>query len=97
MQEVPQQVKEGNDEKAIDSSSSCAGVNTPAGHAIAMAVATAPAAEAAVATAQAAVEAARLSRPHYNAREHYAAIIIQTAFRGYLVCNLVFDVFISYD
>lgn len=54
-------------------------------HAIAMAVATAAAAEAAVATAQAAVEVARLTRPsnHY-AKENYAAIVIQTAFRGYL-------------
>lgn len=53
-------------------------------HAIAVAVATAAAAEAAVATAQAAAEVARLTRPAYNAREHYAAIVIQTAFRGYL-------------
>ncbi|KAJ8900597.1 hypothetical protein K2173_025374 [Erythroxylum novogranatense] len=51
-------------------------------HAIAVAVATAAAAEAAVATAQA--EVARLTRPSYHAREHYAAIVIQTAFRGYL-------------
>ncbi|XP_030490968.2 protein IQ-DOMAIN 17 [Cannabis sativa] len=50
-------------------------------HALAMAVATA---EAAMATAQAAVEVARLSRPTYQAREHYAATVIQTAFRGYL-------------
>ncbi|MBA0593532.1 protein IQ-DOMAIN 18 [Gossypium raimondii] len=53
-------------------------------HAIAVA-----AAEAAVATAQAAVEIVRLSsRPsnYANVREHYhyAAIVIQTAFRGYL-------------
>ncbi|KAJ6675160.1 IQ-DOMAIN 5-RELATED [Salix viminalis] len=53
-------------------------------HAIAVAVATAAAAEAAVATAQAAVEVARLTRPSYHPREHYAAIVIQTAFRGYL-------------
>ncbi|CAI0556353.1 unnamed protein product [Linum tenue] len=53
-------------------------------HAIAVAVATAAAAEAAVATAQAAVEVARLARPNYHAREHYAAIVIQTSFRGYL-------------
>ncbi|XP_048236088.1 protein IQ-DOMAIN 17 [Ricinus communis] len=33
---------------------------------------------------QAAAEAARLTRPTYHAREHYAAIVIQTAFRGYL-------------
>ncbi|KAL4348788.1 hypothetical protein GQ457_17G022770 [Hibiscus cannabinus] len=51
-------------------------------HAIAVA-----AAEAAVATAQAAVEIVRLSsRPstYANVREHYAAVVIQTAFRGYL-------------
>ncbi|KAA8516221.1 hypothetical protein F0562_019400 [Nyssa sinensis] len=54
-------------------------------HAIAVAVATAAAAEAAVATAQAAVEVVRLTRPPSNcAREHYAALVIQTAFRGYL-------------
>jgi hypothetical protein len=50
-------------------------------HAIAVAVA----AEAAVATAQAAVEVARLTRPSYHPRERSAAIVIQTAFRGYLV------------
>ncbi|XP_011025382.1 PREDICTED: protein IQ-DOMAIN 1 [Populus euphratica] len=48
-------------------------------HAIPVAVAT----EAAVATAQAA-EVAWLTRPSYHPREHYAAIVIQTAFRGYL-------------
>ncbi|OMO79879.1 IQ motif, EF-hand binding site [Corchorus capsularis] len=56
-------------------------------HAIAVAAATAAAAEAAVATAQAAVEIVRLSsRPsnYANVREHYAAIVIQTGFRGYL-------------
>ncbi|XWS48730.1 hypothetical protein CRYUN_Cryun13aG0101300 [Craigia yunnanensis] len=56
-------------------------------HAIAVAAATAAAAEAAVATAQASVEIVRLSsRPsnYANVREHYAAIVIQTAFRGYL-------------
>lgn len=54
-------------------------------HAIAVAVATAAAAEAAVATAQAAVEVVRLTRPSNFVKEHYAAIVIQTAFRGYLV------------
>ncbi|OMP08688.1 IQ motif, EF-hand binding site [Corchorus olitorius] len=50
-----------------------------------MAVAKAAAAEAAVATAQAAVQVARLSRPpNYSREQHRAAIIIQTAFRGYL-------------
>ncbi|GAV72714.1 hypothetical protein CFOL_v3_16202, partial [Cephalotus follicularis] len=60
-------------------------------HAIAMDVARASAAEAAVATAQAAVELCRLNRAHNacananaNARENYAAVVIQTAFRGYL-------------
>ncbi|KAL1833078.1 hypothetical protein ACET3Z_002729 [Daucus carota] len=57
-------------------------------HAIAVAVATAAAAEAAVASAHAAMEVARLARPstvprHYNNYD-YAAILIQTAFRGYL-------------
>ena len=54
--------------------------------ALAAAVATA---EAAMVTAQAAVQVARLTtstRPSNNARDHYAAILIQTAFRGYLVC-----------
>ncbi|GKV04033.1 hypothetical protein SLEP1_g16250 [Rubroshorea leprosula] len=56
-------------------------------HAMAVAVATAAAAEAAVATAQAAVEFVRLSTQplnYVNVREHYAATLIQTAFRGYL-------------
>lgn len=52
------------------------------------AIAVAAAAEAAVATAQAAVEIVRLSsKPsnYTNVTEHYAAIVIQTAFRRYLV------------
>ncbi|WCJ22501.1 IQ-domain 17 [Euphorbia peplus] len=55
-------------------------------HAIALAMATAAAAEAAAATAHAAAEVARLTRPTptYHARDHYAVIVIQTAFRGYL-------------
>ncbi|KAL0913860.1 hypothetical protein M5K25_017352 [Dendrobium thyrsiflorum] len=54
-------------------------------HAMALAVATAATAEAAVATAQAAAEVVRLTRPTACfAREHYSAIVIQTAFRGYL-------------
>ncbi|KAJ0103112.1 hypothetical protein Patl1_05274 [Pistacia atlantica] len=48
-------------------------------HAIAVAMA-----EAAVATAQAAVEAVRLSRPSVLLKRHLAAMVIQTAFRGYL-------------
>jgi hypothetical protein len=51
-------------------------------HALAVAMATA---EAARATAQAAVEVARLTKPSNHAREHYAAVVIQTSFRGYLV------------
>ncbi|KAK4267076.1 hypothetical protein QN277_023912 [Acacia crassicarpa] len=39
---------------------------------------------AAMVTAQAAVETARLKRPSNQARENYAATVIQTAFRGYL-------------
>ncbi|KAK4843972.1 hypothetical protein QYF36_014915 [Acer negundo] len=54
-------------------------------HAMAVAAATTAAAEAAVATAQAAVEIVRLTRPASSyVREHYAAIVIQTSFRGYL-------------
>ncbi|RWW39217.1 hypothetical protein BHE74_00055478 [Ensete ventricosum] len=54
-------------------------------HAIALAVASAATAEAAVATAQAAAEVVRLTRPSASfVKEHYAAIVIQTAFRGYL-------------
>lgn len=60
-------------------------------HAIAVAAATAAAAEAAVATAQAAVEIIRLTRssnPNPSSfRQNYASIIIQKAFRGYLVSN----------
>lgn len=64
-------------------------VKTDQNHAIAVAKATAAAAEAAAATAQAAAEVARLTRPTYHAREHYAAIAIQTSFRGYLVIKLI--------
>lgn len=54
-------------------------------HAIALAVATAATAEAAVATAQAAAEVVRLTRPNPGfVKEHRAAIVIQTYFRGYL-------------
>ncbi|KAK3120874.1 hypothetical protein QOZ80_8BG0642960 [Eleusine coracana subsp. coracana] len=56
-------------------------------HAIALAVATAATAEAAVATAQAAAEVVRLTTTSSNGlvvREHYAAVVVQTAFRGYL-------------
>ncbi|XP_042424685.1 protein IQ-DOMAIN 17-like [Zingiber officinale] len=54
-------------------------------HAIALAVASAATAEAAVATAKAAAEVVRLTRPSSSfVKEHYAAVVIQTAFRGYL-------------
>ncbi|KAJ8498809.1 hypothetical protein OPV22_009361 [Ensete ventricosum] len=55
-------------------------------HAIALAVASAATAEAAVATAQAAVEVVRLTQPSssFAKEQHYAAVVIQTAFRGYL-------------
>lgn len=57
-------------------------------HAFAVAAATAAAAEAAIVTAQAAAEIIRLTaRPRSIPlkQQHYAAIVIQTAFRGYLV------------
>ncbi|KAM1819255.1 hypothetical protein ACFX15_000877 [Malus domestica] len=50
-------------------------------HVLSVAVATA---EAAMATAHAAAEVVRLTRPSNHARENYYAIVIQTAFRGYL-------------
>ncbi|XP_038975102.1 protein IQ-DOMAIN 1-like isoform X1 [Phoenix dactylifera] len=54
-------------------------------HAMEVAAATAATSEAAVATAQAAAEVVRLTRPSVNfVREHYAAIVIQAGFRGYL-------------
>jgi hypothetical protein len=49
--------------------------------------ATTAAAQAAVATAQAAVEVVRLTRPSLLAKQHFAAIAIQKAFRGYLVSD----------
>lgn len=60
-------------------------------HALAVAMASTAAAQAAVATAQAAMEVVRLARPSTFVREHYAAIVVQTAFRGYLVCINVYD------
>ncbi|CAI9781491.1 unnamed protein product [Fraxinus pennsylvanica] len=57
-------------------------------HVIAMAMATPAAADAAVVTAQAVSEVARFSRPRTNyAKQRCAAIVIQTAFRGYLICR----------
>ncbi|KAG9142856.1 hypothetical protein Leryth_005610 [Lithospermum erythrorhizon] len=51
---------------------------------IAVAAATAAAAEVAVATAQAALEIMRLTRPSNSQKQHQAATVIQTAFRGFL-------------
>lgn len=48
-------------------------------------MASAAAAQAAVATAQAAMEVACLAAPSVLAGEHCAAIVVQTAFRRYLV------------
>ncbi|XWS48643.1 hypothetical protein CRYUN_Cryun13aG0093700 [Craigia yunnanensis] len=72
--------------KATNSESSALNTNPEdeQRHAIAVAMATAAAAQAAVATAQAAVEVVRLTRPSIFVREHFAAIVIQTAFKGYL-------------
>ncbi|KAK6936619.1 protein of unknown function DUF4005 [Dillenia turbinata] len=61
-------------------------------HAIALAVASAAAAEAAVASAQAAVEVVRLIRPSKIFIENSAAIVIQTAFRGYLVKSVFLNI-----
>lgn len=77
--------------KASTSRETQGGASAEERHAIALAVATAATAEAAVATAKAAAEVVRLARPAASAsfvRENYAAIVIQTAFRGYLVSNL---------
>ncbi|KAL0299744.1 UNVERIFIED_CONTAM: protein IQ-DOMAIN 14 [Sesamum radiatum] len=52
--------------------------------AMAVAMATTAAAEAAVATAHAAVEFIRLTRPSLLVKEHKAAVVLQTIFRGYL-------------
>lgn len=65
-------------------------------HAIAVAAATAAAADAAVAAAQAAVAVVRLTsqgRQNLRAsgRERWAALKIQTVFRGYLVSEFCFN------
>lgn len=65
-------------------------------HAIAVAAATAAAADAAVAAAQAAVAVVRLTSKGNNdmafhgGKEKWAAVKIQTVFRGYLVISLHF-------
>ena len=53
--------------------------------AIGVAMATKVATEAAVATAEAAAEILRLTRPSISDGQRRAAILIQSAFRGYLV------------
>lgn len=63
-------------------------------HAIAVAAATAAAADAAVAAAQAAVAVVRLTSHgrgtlFTGSREKWAAVKIQTFFRGYLVCDFI--------
>ena len=66
--------------------------NEQSKHAYSVALATAAAAEAAVAAAQAAAEVVRLTTvPRYYglSKEEIAAIKIQTAFRGYMVCHVV--------
>jgi hypothetical protein len=69
-------------------------------HAYSVAVTTAPAADVAVAAAQAATEVVRLTavtRFAGKSREEVAAIKIQTAFRGYMVCvTLSFFFFCSF-
>lgn len=58
--------------------------------AIALAMVTTATAQAAVATAQAALEVMRLAGPSKFTRKYYnAAVVIQTAFRGYLVNNVL--------
>lgn len=59
--------------------------STPS-HAIAFAAATAAAAEAAVAAAQAAARVVRLAGYGRQSTEERAAILIQSYYRGYLVC-----------
>lgn len=57
-------------------------------HAIAVAVATAAAAEAAVAAAQAAAKVVRLAGYGRHSKEDWAATLIQSYYRGYLVMPL---------
>lgn len=64
-------------------------------HAIAVAAATAAAADAAMVAAQAAVAVVRLTSQgrgtlFSGSREKWAAVKIQTFFRGYLVCDFIF-------
>lgn len=84
---VPPTGNGGSSAAAPTNHESAAKAATERKHALAVAVATA---EAAMATAQAAVEVARLTRPANHARGNYAAIVIQTAFRGYLVRSAVY-------
>lgn len=57
---------------------------------------TAAAAQAAVATVQAAGEVMRLASPSKSAKKYYnAAVVIQTAFRGYLVIVSIYALLIK--
>lgn len=60
-------------------------------HSNSVAIATAAAAEASAPIAQTASEVVRSTPAHFagKSREEYAAIKIQTAFRGYLVCSCI--------
>lgn len=67
--------------------------NEQSRHAYSVAIATAAAAEAAVAAAHAAAEVVRLTtagRGSGKMKEEIAAIKIQTAFRGHLVCMTIY-------
>lgn len=57
------------------------------GRAVAVAMATAAAAEAAAAAAHAAAKVVQLAGIRRHSREDQAATIIQSAYRGYLVCH----------
>lgn len=81
-QQTPTKEKPDSAARTVEHVPPAAAAVTDQKNALAAAVAKA---EAAMVTAQAAVEVARMTRPSNQAREHYAATVIQTAFRGYLV------------
>lgn len=80
-------------------------VDDPNKHAIAVAAATAAVAEAALAAAHAAAEVVRLTSnvgrnanvPHRLLTADFAAVKIQSAFRGYLVSSFIFRCFVSWN
>jgi len=76
-----------NPASAASNSIGTEGTDAKQRQALEAAMATTAAAQAAVATAQAAVEVVRLTRPSLLAKQHFAAIAIQKAFRGYLVSD----------